>query len=78
MQQLILTIIFYVWLFLMLGLLGKLVFDSGKRMSQLQVTLIEVVQKSIEVSQKTADAALKAADAVQELAKKLAGNKGES
>lgn len=62
MWQIILTIVFYIWLFLTLLLLWLMWNGSLKIMRQLQDTLVTATLTS-------ADAAQKAADAAQRLAK---------
>ena len=57
MVQLILTIIFYFWLFAVLGLLWWHAMSSGKRQTRLQDALIESSNRSAEAARKSADAA---------------------
>ncbi len=60
MWQIILTIIFYIWLFAVLALLYVHAINSGKRQRSLQSTLIDATLKS-------STAALKVAEAIEEL-----------
>lgn len=67
MWQMILTIIFYIWLFAVLLLLWLIWRGSAKHMQRLQQTLVEVAMKSAEAAQKAAEAAFR-------LAEKLGGH----
>jgi hypothetical protein len=61
--QLVLTLIFYVWLFLMAYLLWKLASGSNAHVHRLQTMLNENAQRSAEAAMKSAEAAHKAAEA---------------
>ena len=60
MWQIILTIVFYLWLFAVLALLYRHAINSGNRQRRLQDALIDATLKS-------STAALKVAEAVEEL-----------
>lgn len=57
MLQVILTLIFYVWLFAVLLLLWRHAINSGRRQARLQDALIDSNNKSAEAAQKSAEAA---------------------
>ena len=57
MVQIVLTVIFYIWLFAALAALLYLAIQSDRRQRQLQDALIDVSQRSAEAAQKAADAA---------------------
>ena len=57
MVQLILTLIFYFWLFAVLGLLWWHAMNSGRRQARLQDALINANQQSADAARKSADAA---------------------
>ena len=57
MWQIILTVIFYLWLFAALVLLWRLAVQSDRRQRQLQDALIDVSQRNVDAAQKAADAA---------------------
>lgn len=61
MMQTILTVVFYIWLFLTLLLLWGMWTGSIKIMRGLQSTLINAALTSAEAAQKAADAAQKIA-----------------
>ena len=56
-MQLALTLIFYLWLFAVLGLLWRHAINSGRRQAHLQDALIETTRESVEAARKAADAA---------------------
>ena len=60
MQQLILTIIFYVWLIIVLVLLYLMWRDGSRRIMRLQQALIDVSNKSADAAKIAAETARKA------------------
>lgn len=62
MWQMILTILFYLWLFAVLVLLWLIWRGAAKQMMRLQQTLVEVAMKSAEAAQKAAAAAHRLAE----------------
>ncbi len=66
MQQLILTIIFYVWLIIVLVLLFLMWRDGSKRIMRLQQALIDVSNKSAEAAKAAAETARQAVALVEE------------
>ncbi len=60
MWQIVLTIVFYLWLFAVLYLLYRHALESGARQRRLQDALIDATLKS-------STAALKVAEAIEEL-----------
>ena len=57
MTQVILTIVFYVWLFGVLGLLGVIWHTSATHTHRMEQTLVDVAMRSALAAQKAADAA---------------------
>jgi predicted negative regulator of RcsB-dependent stress response len=55
--QIILTLVFYAWLFLSLFLLWRIWLNSVKVIQQAQSTLFAVAMKSADAAQKAAEAA---------------------
>jgi len=66
MQQLILTIIFYVWLIIVLVLLYLMWRDGSRRVMLLQQALIDVSNKSADAAKIAAETAKKAVLLVEE------------
>ena len=66
MEQLILTIVFYAWLFAVLVLLFLMWIDGSRRIMRLQQALIDVSNKSAEAAKIAAETAKKAVLLVEE------------
>lgn len=72
MAQIVLTCIFYAWLFLVLALLWRHALGGGAHIHRLHLLLNETTHKSVETANKAAEAAQLAAEAAQKLAALLA------
>jgi hypothetical protein len=66
MTQIILTIIFYIWLFLVVFLLWRHAVGAGAQSRKVTVLLAESSQKSAEAAHKAAEAVWKIADMMEE------------
>ncbi len=55
MWQIILTLVFYLWLFLVLWFLWAIWYDTSRYIKQMQQILIDSVLKTSEVAQKVAE-----------------------
>lgn len=65
--QIVLTIIFYIWLFLVVGLLAYHARRSGTYVRGLQHTLTEIALQSVNAATVSADAAKQSAETVTKL-----------
>jgi hypothetical protein len=66
--QIVLTLVFYLWLFLVLIFLWRHAMGGSAHVRQLQGTLIDAAMKSADAAQKSAEAAHTAAGAAHTLA----------
>lgn len=70
-SQLVLQIIYLIWLFTVLGFLYLIWHRSALQMQQLRNAVIDASVKNADSTQKAVEAALKAADAAATMAQRL-------